>query len=113
MELSDSESVALTYPPLGLNSPVRRSAFEAMIRPELDTVKQTIAEAMNEAGVTAEDVDRVLVTGGSGQIPAFRSDLSATFGEARLEQRDAFTAVVHGLGVRAQQTFSSAASARG
>ncbi len=84
-----------------------------MIRPELDTVKQTIVEALNEAGVKAGDVDRVLVTGGSGQIPAFRDDLAAMFGETRLEQRDAFTAVVHGLGVRAQQSFSAAASTRG
>src|SRR6266851_1875538 len=113
IELSDSESAALTYAPLGLDVPIRRSAFESMIRPELDTVKQTIVEALNEAGVTAGDVDRVLVTGGSGQIPAFRGDLAAMFGETRLEQRDAFTAVVHGLGVRAQQSFSSAASARG
>jgi hypothetical protein len=39
----------------------------------------------------------VLLTGGSAYIPAF--------GEDRLEQRDAFTAVVHGLGIRAQQLW--------
>jgi hypothetical chaperone protein len=111
IELSDSESAALRYGPLGLDVPIRRSAFEAMIRPELDTVKQTIAEAMNEAEVTAGDIDRVLVTGGSGQIPAFRNDLAAMFGETRLEQRDAFTAVVHGLGVRAQQSFRTSSRA--
>ena len=105
IELSDSESAALKYAPLGLNVPLRRSAFESMIRPELDTVKKSIVEAMAEAGVTAADVDRVLVTGGSGQIPAFRRDLAEMFGETRLEQRDAFTAVVHGLGVRAQQLW--------
>src|SRR5439155_658452 len=44
IELSDSESAALTYAPLGLDVPIRRSAFEAMIRPELNTVKQTIIE---------------------------------------------------------------------
>jgi hypothetical protein len=31
------------------------------------------------------------------------------FGEERLEQRDAFTAVVHGLGVRAQQLWTRTA----
>ena len=105
IELSDAESAALTYAPLGLNVPLRRSAFESMIRPELDTVKGSIVEAMAEAKVTAAEVDRVLVTGGSGQIPAFRRDLAEMFGETRLEQRDAFTAVVHGLGVRAQQLW--------
>ena len=106
IELSDSETASLTYEPLGLNVPLRRSAFEAMIRPELDTVKKSISQAMDEAQITARDVDRVLVTGGSGQIPAFRRDLAEMFGETRLEQRDAFTAVVHGLGVRAQQVWA-------
>ena len=106
IELSDSDTASLSYKPLGLDVPLRRSAFEAMIRPELDLVKDAIAEAMTSANLTAPDVDRVLVTGGSGQIPAFRNDLAAMFGETRLEQRDAFTAVVHGLGTRARQLWS-------
>ena len=106
IELSACESATLAYAPLGLDVGLRRSAFEAMIRPELDMVKRCITEAMTEAEVTAEDVERVLVTGGSAQIPAFRADLAAMFGAARLEQRDAFTAVVHGLGVRAQQMWA-------
>ena len=67
-----------------------------------------IVAAMQEAGIQAKDVDRVLLTGGSAYIPAFRSDLSDTFGPERLEQRDAFTAVVHGLGVHAQHLWGAA-----
>jgi hypothetical chaperone protein len=106
IELSTAESVSLTYAPLGLDVPVRRSAFESMIQPELATVKRTIQEALSQADITPADVDRVLVTGGSALIPAFREDLVAVFGERSLEQRDAFTAVVHGLGVRAQQVWA-------
>ena len=106
IELSTSESVSLTYAPLGLDVPIRRTAFESMIRPELEIVKGTIGDAMAEAGVDAKEVDRVLVTGGSALIPAFRDDLAAIFSPERLEQRDAFTAVVHGLGVRAQQVWA-------
>ena len=79
-----------------------------MIRPELDLVKKSIDDALAQAGISAKEVDRVLLTGGSAYIPAFRADLAQTFGEGRLEQRDAFTAVVHGLGVRAQQLWGSA-----
>ena len=77
-----------------------------MIRPELDLVRKAIARALTIANVTATDVGRVLLTGGSAYIPAFRADLADTFGPDRLEQRDAFTAVVHGLGVRAQQLWA-------
>ena len=103
--LSDSASTNLRYPALGLDVPVQRSAFEAMIQPELEQVSVVIQQAMSAAGVTPKEVDQVLITGGSGQIPAFRKDLVGMFGEDRLEQRDAFTAVVHGLGVRAQQLW--------
>lgn len=105
--LSSSEVTELAFSPLGLRVTVHRSAFESMIRPELDMVRQAIAQALDSASVQARDVDRVLLTGGSAYIPAFRADLAETFGEDRLEQRDAFTAVVHGLGVRAQQLWGS------
>jgi hypothetical chaperone protein len=103
--LSSAEVTELQFSPLGLQVTLRRSAFESMIRPELDLVREAIGRALDEAHVRPSDVDRVLLTGGSAYIPAFRGDLAETFGEDRLEQRDAFTAVVHGLGVRAQQLW--------
>ncbi len=103
--LSSSEVAELRFSPLGLHMTLRRSAFEAMIRPELDLVSDAIGRALDEARIQAPDVERVLLTGGSAYIPAFRDALARIFGEDRLEQRDAFTAVVHGLGVRAQQLW--------
>ncbi|HEX2646449.1 MAG TPA: Hsp70 family protein, partial [Candidatus Dormibacteraeota bacterium] len=103
--LSSSETTSLEFAPLGLRIELRRNAFESMIRPELDMVRAAINQALTEATVGPEQVDRVLLTGGSAYIPAFRHDLAETFGPERLEQRDAFTAVVHGLGVRAQQLW--------
>ncbi|HEX9100303.1 MAG TPA: Hsp70 family protein [Candidatus Dormibacteraeota bacterium] len=105
IELSSSDITELEFSPLGLRVTLRRSAFESMIRPELDLVREAIGRALGEASVQPGEVDRVLLTGGSAYIPAFRGDLAQTFGEDRLEQRDAFTAVVHGLGVRAQQLW--------
>jgi hypothetical chaperone protein len=105
--LSSAEVTELRFSPLGLRVTLRRSAFESMIRPELDLVREAIGRALDEARVRPSDVDRVLLTGGSAYIPAFRGDLAQTFGEDRLEQRDAFTAVVHGLGVRAQQLWAN------
>ncbi len=106
--LSDSPAAEIEFLPLGLHVSVQRTAFESMIRPELDLIAATIGQALQEAGLSARDVDRVLLTGGSAYIPAFRNDLARAFGNQRLEQRDAFTAVVHGLGVRAQQLWGPA-----
>jgi hypothetical chaperone protein len=103
--LSSDAATRLEFAPLGVGVDVMRSAFESLIRPELDQVSATVDRAMLEAGLGAAEVDRVLLTGGSAYIPAFRRDLAAKFGEERLEQRDAFTAVVHGLGVRARELW--------
>jgi hypothetical chaperone protein len=108
--LSDAELAELSYPALDLQITLRRNSFESMIRPELDLVRQAIIAALEEARIDAKQVDRVLLTGGSAYIPAFRADLADTFGRDRLEQRDAFTAVVHGLGVRAQQLWGEGAT---
>lgn len=103
--LSSSTAWGLEFSPLGLHVTVQRTAFESMIRPELDLIAGTIGQALGQAEIEVGQVERVLLTGGSAYIPAFRKDLAQRFGEDRLEQRDAFTAVVHGLGVRAQQLW--------
>jgi len=105
--LSNEDTTDIEFAPLNLWVTVRRSAFESMIRPELELVAQTTRRALADAGIGAVDVDRVLLTGGSAYIPALREDLAAMFGAVKLEQRDAFTAVVHGLGVRAQQLWGA------
>jgi hypothetical chaperone protein len=105
--LSSSDDTELRFPPLGLAVTIQRSAFESMIRPELNLVRDAITRALTAATIKPDDVGRVLLTGGSAYIPAFRADLAEMFGPERLEQRDAFTAVVHGLGVRAQQLWAS------
>ncbi len=107
--LSDAGTTDLEFAALGLHLELRRSTFESMIRPELDLIAATVKHALAEAGIATTEVDRVLLTGGSAYIPAFRNDLAAVFGSERLEQRDAFTAVVHGLGVRAQQLWGPVA----
>jgi hypothetical chaperone protein len=99
--LSNSDATDIEFAPLGLRVTVQRSAFESMIRPELELVAETTRRALGQAGIGPAEVERVLLTGGSAYIPAFRGDLASTFGAGRLEQRDAFTAVVHGLGVSA------------
>ncbi len=87
--LSSSDETELRFAPLGLAVTLRRSAFESMIRPELDLVGHAITRALEAADVTPRDVGRVLLTGGSACIPAFRADLAEMFGPDRLEQRDA------------------------
>jgi hypothetical chaperone protein len=107
IQLSRFDEVRLQYsrPPIDLDLPIRRSAFESLIRPELEMVRDAVDRALEQAEVRPDQVGRVLLTGGSSQIPAFRRDLAALFSEQRLEEADAFTAVVQGLGLRAREVW--------
>jgi Hsp70 protein len=67
--LSNQDTAAIEFAPLGLRVQVRRATFESMIRPELDLIAATVHRALADASVQPSHVDRVLITGGSGYIP--------------------------------------------
>jgi len=50
------------------------------------------------SGLQAAQIDTVFLTGGTSRIPYIQNLFSERFGREKLEQRDAFTSVVHGLG---------------
>jgi molecular chaperone DnaK len=62
---------------------IERSQFETLIKPVLDRTAAPCKQAMKDAGITPEQIDEVVLVGGSTRIPAVRSladelfDLSA------------------------------------
>ena len=57
--------------------------------------------ALKDAGLGPDDVDVVIRTGGSSRIPSFIQRLADRFGTRKLAERDAFSTVALGLGIRA------------
>lgn len=51
------------------NIEISRSDFEKMIVPTYDKTERKMKEALKEAGLTAADIDKVLLVGGSSRIP--------------------------------------------
>lgn len=86
---------------IDVNASVDRKSFELLIAPDLDRVESAVDAALTEAGISAGDVDLVVRTGGSSQVPAFVSRMSNKFGAPKLEQRDALATVALGLGLEA------------
>ena len=87
--------------------PLRRSEFEPLIAPDIAVIADTIRTALERADVKPGDVNLVVRTGGSSSIPAFVRMLEGIFPVDRLQARDPFTTVVHGLGVYAQQRWAA------
>jgi molecular chaperone DnaK len=56
--------------PLHINREVRREEFEELILKKLESTIKLIDKALADAELEAEDIDRVLLVGGSTRIPA-------------------------------------------
>ena len=59
---------------------IERSQFEALIKPVLDRTAAPCNQAMKDAGITPEQIDEVVLVGGSTRIPAVRSLADELFG---------------------------------
>jgi molecular chaperone DnaK len=66
--------------PKHLNTVLNRSKFEEMIRPLLERTVAPCTEAMKDAGVTAKEIDDVIVVGGQTRTPKVIDVVRKVFG---------------------------------
>jgi len=74
--------LALSLPDLGVNvrRRVTRDEFEALATPLVERALESCASALKDAELTAEDVDEVVLVGGSTRVPLVRERVAAFFG---------------------------------
>jgi len=80
-----------------IEKPVVRDEFETWIAPELAAIEGAVDEALKRAGLGAEEIDRVFLTGGSSFVPAVRDIFARRFGEAKLESGGELVSIASGL----------------
>ncbi len=105
--LSDDEAAAvvLKEPGLSLDAETTRAAFETATRDLVGRIGGAIDEALRQAGVTADAVETVILTGGGAQVPAVKAAAVSRFAGAKIAQSDAFGSVGLGLGIDAARRF--------
>ena len=59
---------------------IERSQFEALIRPVLDRTAAPCKQALKDAGITPDQIDEVVLVGGSTRIPSVRALADELFG---------------------------------
>lgn len=102
----DSTNFLFKRPSLYISQNISKTDFETSIAPDLETSQECINEALNLANLKANQIDRVILTGGSSQVPAFIHQLSEIFSSDKLTNSNHFTSVASGLALRAEQLFS-------
>ena len=82
---------------LRIEQPIERAAFESWIAQDLLRLDEAIDRALDQAGVVADAIDRVFLTGGTSFVPAVRRLFVRRFGEERIADGGEFVSVAEGL----------------
>jgi hypothetical chaperone protein len=103
--LSQSDIARLDFTHAGFTvaAEIRRAEFEAWIAPELTQIGKAVDTALADAGLDAEQVDRVFMTGGSSLVPAVRKLFDDQFGPERVVAGGEFVSVAEGLALMAAE----------
>ncbi len=78
-----------------------RHQFERDILVSIEKIQDVLLDTLVESGLEPEQIDAVVKTGGSSNIPAFTHLLEAIFGVEKVKLSDAFSSVTAGLAIRA------------
>ncbi len=89
IELSNVQQAEINLPfitadasgPKHLQKTLTRAAFERLIEDYLEKSKEPCRKAMKDAGVTADQIDEVILVGGSTRIPKVQQIVKELFGK--------------------------------
>lgn len=97
--LSNDDTAKFTFVGGGveIGADVERRQFEHWIAADLHRIEATMDNALDKAGITTSDIDRIFLTGGSSLIPAIRKLFERRFGQDRIATGDELTSIAHGL----------------
>jgi hypothetical chaperone protein len=79
-----------------------RHQFEMDIHHYLIDVEKILLDTIAKSGLEPGEIDAVVKTGGSSNIPLFTEMLTQIFGAEKVKQSNTFTSVVAGLAIKAR-----------
>ena len=93
--------IQLVSDDINLWQPVTRSQFKALIGREIEQIRTCLLQTLADSGLQTHEIDAVVRTGGSSQIPAFITLLEEIFGADKVVLSEVFSGVTSGLAIRA------------
>jgi molecular chaperone DnaK len=89
MELSSSQSTEINLPfitadstgPKHLNYSLTRAKFEQLVGDLIEKTRGPVTQAIKDAGLTAAEIDKVILVGGSTRIPKVQDLVKEVFGK--------------------------------
>lgn len=81
-----------------------RSQFERDIQAQREQIEQVLMDTLAASKLEPEQIDAVVKTGGSSNIPVFSEMLGGIFGEDKVKASDIFNSVTAGLAIKAARS---------
>ena len=105
--LSDAESVRFAFAGYEhtIETLISRPDFDAVLENSVGRLRATIETTLKQAGVGAEAIETLILTGGSTLVPAIVSALGTIFPAARTVRTDVLGSVGLGLALDASRRF--------
>lgn len=99
IELSsvDHAPMSLAFVEPGLTAFARRADFERAIQARTDRLRKTASDCIRLAGIGADAIDTIFLTGGSSRVPAVRAEIAQAAPAARLAAGSDLLSVALGL----------------
>ncbi len=95
--------ITLREPGLDLWELYTRTQFESDIREYQEQIEQVVLNSLQASGLEPGQIQAVVKTGGSSNIPAFSQMLGRIFGPEKVIASNAFSSVTAGLAIRAYE----------
>lgn len=76
---------------------INRSSFERWIAPDLEKIGATADDALDKAGLSPGDIDRVFLTGGTSFVPAVRRLFEQRFPAEKIDAGEQLLSIAKGL----------------
>ncbi len=107
IDLTEAEAANAQFHKLGLDFefPVTRREFESAIQDDVSRVMNAIDESLRRAGVKEKDIDLLVLTGGSTELPIINTLIQKKFPHAAISQGNKLDSVGLGLAYRAANIF--------
>jgi hypothetical chaperone protein len=95
-------AIQLTGEDIDIWQPITRSQFETFISDAVKRIEACLLDTVERSGLGVDEIDAVVRTGGSAQIPCFVAMLERVFGPEKVVLSSVFSGVTSGLAIRAR-----------
>lgn len=85
----------------GMACSIDRTGFERLIRPLVSRTIDSCRQALRDAGLTKDDIQHVVLVGGSTRVPLVKAEVEAFFGRKPYDKLDPDEVVALGAAIQA------------